>query len=463
MRTVVSSTRPLLLFFVFLVICIDHLSYSLTTSPALHKRAEETIEALSGAVGGTRQAKLGKIHPVELEGGDNSFRAVNEEKLHIDPTMAEITGKKQTLSRLRSSLNPISWGRWILKNLKGTLSRIIQKFKDLVGVQKKSGLSENFLHVALWEHPGLQQLVQEDKSIDDKIDEFTKVFLKDHSESETLDPALNKEEVAQLKKSLHELHNIWREDVKILQKSRSTTKAGDEIIHLTNENVLNHFQTFGERMAQYRSQFLAEEQEDVLHQWLLFSPKLSLEEGRFFFQELEKLEVGLVELKLASLDKRLGLGKTEEQVKAEVSISNAKFKIDIQEDALGKILGGHDKLYDLLETITNSDFHKDFMQELKMPRSMTGYKLQLLESWKRMVPFNEDKKLSYKELGLPNYEGHNPEEINKWATELDEDISKTLKVYLKREKEEKNLMKILKPEGFESLMNYMKPHPSPRK
>ncbi|PLW21041.1 hypothetical protein PCANC_03101 [Puccinia coronata f. sp. avenae] len=440
MRTVVSSTRPLLLFFVFLVICIDHLSYSLTTSPALHKRAEETIEALSGAVGGTRQAKLGKIHPVELEGGDNSFRAVNEEKLHIDPTMAEITGKKQTLSRLRSSLNPISWGRWILKNLKGTLSRIIQKFKDLVGVQKKSGLSENFLHVALWEHPGLQQLVQEDKSIDDKIDEFTKVFLKDHSESETLDPALNKEEVAQLKKSLHELHNIWREDVKILQKSRSTTKAGDEIIHLTNENVLNHFQTFGERMAQYRSQFLAEEQEALL-------------------EHLPRNQHYLIN----ALDKRLGLGKTEEQVKAKVSISNAKFKIDIQEDALGKILGGHDKLYDLLETITNSDFHKDFMQELKMPRSMTGYKLQLLESWKRMVPFNEDKKLSYKELGLPNYEGHNPEEINKWATELDKDISKTLKVYLKREKEEKNLMKILKPEGFESLMNYMKPHPSPRK
>jgi hypothetical protein len=59
-------------------------------------------------------------------------------------------------------------------------------------------------------------------------------------------------------------------------------------------------------------------------------------------------------------------------------------------------------------------------------------------------------------LLLPTYEENDPEEIDKWIKELTRDIKNTLKFYVKREDEENNLTKILKPEGFEILMNYMK-------
>jgi hypothetical protein len=147
-------------------------------------------------------------------------------------------------------------------------------------------VAENFLHLypALWEqHPGLLQLVQEDQSIDERIDGFTKGFLKDCPGIESRDPVFNEEEVAQLKKSLHQLHNIWGKDAEALQKGCMTTEAINQLFPqsplsklLSRKNLLSQL-IFGKRMAAYWSRLLAKRQEGGLPsffspQSFLFSP-----------------------------------------------------------------------------------------------------------------------------------------------------------------------------------------------
>jgi hypothetical protein len=100
-----------------------------------------------------------------------------------------------------------------------------------------------------------------------KMDGFTKSFVKDSSESGSLEPVFNEEEVTNIKQSLHKLHHIWGKDAEALEKSCMTTKASYQIMPkspLSKDNLLNPSKIFGERLAAYWSQFIAKNQEGGL-------------------------------------------------------------------------------------------------------------------------------------------------------------------------------------------------------
>ncbi|PLW50546.1 hypothetical protein PCASD_01393 [Puccinia coronata f. sp. avenae] len=97
------------------------------------------------------------------------------------------------------------------------------------------------------------------------------------------------------------------------------------------------------------------------------------------------------------------------------------------------------------------------MTEFMTPRSFTGYKLQLLSPYGLLHKYNPKMEPIYKELGLPSA-GHGilPEGYCKYLIPLVEDVVETLDAYYKREKQEKILMKILRPEDLQRLGNYLK-------
>jgi hypothetical protein len=230
--------------------------------------------------------------------------------------------------------------------------------------------------------------------------------------------------------------------------------------------------------------------EEFLKLWLqeALKEKITSKELAFqgntahFWGDLENMHRELFEL--TNLDQKLHLHKMDKEATDKDYLDSVKEYVSLHEGYLMKYVGGRDELEKLLEKITDMDFHKQFMQELEsecltiilqylsqlihvnqiflepsleVPRSVTGYKLQFLESRELTHLENEDGKPIFQKLGLPIHKENDPEEIDKWLEELEKDISNTMEVYVKRDKEEKNLMHILKPEGFESLMNYLKP------
>jgi hypothetical protein len=85
---------------------------------------------------------------------------------------------------------------------------------------------------------------------------------------------------------------------------------------------------------------------------------------------------------------------------------------------------------------------------------MTGYKLQFLNPWGQLRKYNPRMDPLYKELGLPSTES-NSEEFNQWNKLLLKDVTYTLDVFVEREREEKNLKEILKPQRLKRLSKYL--------
>ncbi|PLW50552.1 hypothetical protein PCASD_01399 [Puccinia coronata f. sp. avenae] len=452
------------------------------------------------------------------------FRPPNPSDARIDPELTKIIGKKETLGRPSFTSNPTLWRNWMFETLKRKLSGIIQKFKDLVGLQeaklseptaqllhpyiqedyadlfklaqkmksrfRKETFSENLLLL----HPGLRKnyqglgkLVEEDKSlIDGKIDALIEDVQKHLPESNSFDLLSDKQKVAALKKTIHNLRQIYVEDQKALEISEKSTSETLKFVPRFlswQVNGPDALQIFGKKMSIYQSCFLAQDKKS-LQMWLspnqkylsksfaLLGPegvlkiwleKAIMENNQFkrlglsgnkhdFVTKLEYLQGSLADL--AYMDHDSGLYQPGSTMESKVAYQNKLKEIVGHEEKLIDILGSRDKLKEALEMITKLDFHKEFMQELKTPKSMTGYKVQFLNPWGQLRKYNPRMDPLYKELGLPSTES-NSEEFNQWNKLLLKDVTYTLDVFVEREREEKNLKEILKPQRLKRLSKYL--------
>ncbi|PLW43154.1 hypothetical protein PCASD_08040 [Puccinia coronata f. sp. avenae] len=405
------SAKSFLSFFICLVICIPHSSHSLskTTSHPLHKRAASLVADVANA------AKDGTDVVAGTLGGSRGLESTNWTKRPWFSSKSKPSAEERKELHLEQQLPKRTWKEALIhfyKGFKGALSKIRQKFRDFIRKEEVE-----FPYNSLFDqNPGLEELVKEDKSIDEKVDGFMKTIPKKNlaeGQAEQFELA-HQVKVEKLKASLHRLHTIRVEDFKTLYPvwdahSEISAKIRPMFLRWESHGDLKPMQVLGQRMAPYLSKFLDDNQK-ILSQKLPQDQKYL---GSFFGKMgpkkvLQPWFQATIEEKVKSKELKLISGNGEQFLNYLVEIqdyltdfafwnqpsiysNNLKGmedrvnyyhdRIETHEEALVNMFaGGRDELKKSLEMIESMEFHQTFMRELKNPASSPyHYDLQFVE------------------------------------------------------------------------------------
>jgi hypothetical protein len=158
-----------------------------------------------------------------------------------------------------------------LKRFKGTLLKFLQRIRELFSRPNPA----LFHSISIFKkYPDLLKLLRENESLDEGIDEFMKKILNDHSQKENVNLELYEADAAKLKQSLHNLHNILKENAKDYNIKIATTKQMSRDLQLILPPKRQTWQPvilLAGMMAPYQSKALVEDQQSEFLSFLLHS------------------------------------------------------------------------------------------------------------------------------------------------------------------------------------------------
>ncbi|PLW31175.1 hypothetical protein PCASD_22954 [Puccinia coronata f. sp. avenae] len=497
------SPRHLLSLLTCLAIYIAHSSHSLPTSThVIHKR----MEIVNEAVEGVRTATLARGNEFSSAKGLEVANSLeNPEKLRLPPNPMlkheEIfRGKVPTQPIWKQTLtSPSGLWTWIRQRFP-SLSKMIQRIRAIFASNRPAiqTVQRPFSPVFA-QQPDLLQLIGQDESVDTKVQTFIEYSLTHNPELVSkIKQEVNLEAPLHLRTKLTEsfknLHGIMvqgHKDQMIMKPLDDHILNRIQNIFLDGKHIPDSFEAFGafaKKMGAYKSQSLVRDREILrkvipnrkqkyLFRFLGFlgpgnvlSPQIRAafveklastalvlnkdRGGKDFVENLELIQAGLADLARLYRENPDPL-KTYPHIAKEHEVA-VKF-IAKHEAKLVSVFGSRDELKRALDTIEDMDFYKGFMLELKDPRSLGGFELQLLEPWGYLHGYYdiENRDVIYQLFGIEK-DYTSLKTIEEMGDHALENIQKTLQYFREAREEEKKIMNILSPEGLQNLVDFLK-------
>ncbi|PLW23692.1 hypothetical protein PCASD_13569 [Puccinia coronata f. sp. avenae] len=323
--------------------------------------------AKTGDTRGSGSAMRGYVVATEniekTEGASPTSKALSMEELHINQESTTPINEK-TLVKGNFKLKQAALGISGLKRFKGTLLKFLQRIRELFSRPNPA----LFHSISIFKkYPDLLKLLRENESLDEGIDEFMKKILNDHSQKENVNLELYEADAAKLKQSLHNLHNILKENAKDYNIKIATTKQMSRDLQPILPPKRQTWQPvilLAGMMAPYQSKALVEDQQiirshlpddqaylsqlfgfmgpkDVLEPWfeVAIGEMIESKEFQFSGQEVDfGSELGLLQSDLAALVRlHRSSDLSNKKTNAEISNLNQKAileKIDAHENKL---------------------------------------------------------------------------------------------------------------------------------
>ncbi|PLW25467.1 hypothetical protein PCASD_26251 [Puccinia coronata f. sp. avenae] len=437
--------------------------------------ASDAENILQGSSGAAKSAMCGSVglKPSDEMKGPRWYNIWSKPKHHPEELRL---GQESTWPTWKET-----W-RLVWRNFRNTWSIIFQKVRHFFRPNRVAYVSDDTLFTR---YPGLEELLKDDKSIDQKIDEFiAKTQSKHHPENEDFKPGSTyNDKWNNLRQSSHNIHNIGEEVNRARRKMMiddiEYSKKIKQML-LQKDGISNFIGVLGDRMASYQSKTLAEDQGILLENlpkdkgYLRFllgfmGPKNVLKpffreaiqeklksDELLFFGEVENFlyQLEVIQIYLACLARVHRISDPSIMpltTKTELE-SLYKKQIINTEKILKGFVGTQKRLKQALDMIESMDFHKNFMRMLKSPSATSYYELQFLEPFGHLREdiTAEEKNLIYREFGIESKEDH-LETIKKEAPIALQNVKIFSDLHFKRKEEEINILHSITPEDLEML------------